>query len=321
LSKPLHQLVAELLSDRAGERLSMSEVARGLVAKHPERFRAKELALGGREQLIDQLTREIYAQRGTIQGKHAEITTDASERPMRLFVDQVPAGEEYPPVSPATEPVSSIEPVTTLPLDDDVTEEWSEHALYGPLQSYLWEGLGVLSKRIREGTSSNKRGRHGNKWLHPDIVGLLAPGHEWSELVRQCAMALPARKAQLVAIEVKRQLTTSTLREAFFQAVSNSLWANKAYLAAVEVKGEDTFNELSMLCSLHGIGYLKIDPNTYSNSQILIPARDRDEVDWASANRIATENKDFREYLKSVLNYLQTGQLMPKLWDATDRGR
>ena len=97
--------------------------------------------------------------------------------------------------------------------------------------------------------------------------------------------------------------------------MSNSLWANRAYLAATEVKGQDTLEELTVLCSLHGVGYIAIDPENVSESRILIPARERDEVDWASANRIAQENADFRAYLKQVLNYLHTGQVVLQLWD------
>ena len=53
----------------------------------------------------------------------------------------------------------------------------------------------------------------------------------------------------------------------------------------------------------------------------MIPAREREEVDWASANRIAVENADFRDYLQNVLNYLQTGALMDRLWNEPTRNR
>lgn len=97
------------------------------------------------------------------------------------------------------------------------------------------------------------------------------------------------------------------------------MWANRAYLAASEVKGTDTLTELQMLCSLHGIGYISIDPNNYQETRVMIPAREREEVDWASANRIAVENGDFEEYLSNVLNYLRTGKVMPRLWEYTEK--
>jgi hypothetical protein len=142
-----------------------------------------------------------------------------------------------------------------------------------------------------------------------------APGEEWTDVVRECAMLMPTRKVQLVSIEVKLRLSAGDIRESFFQAVSNSLWANQAYLAALEVRGEDTLRELQMLCSLHGVGYIAIDNENFTESRVLIPPREREEVDWASANRIADENGDFSEYLANVLNYLKTGKVQHKLWD------
>lgn len=48
-----------------------------------------------------------------------------------------------------------------------------------------------------------------------------------------------------------------------------------------------------MLASLHGIGILLLDTDSLFDSQVLIPAKERVEVDWQSVNRIATENSDF----------------------------
>lgn len=308
-SLPLHRVVADYISAHAGARLTIAEIAKGVVEADSERFAAKEAGLGSRDALLNQLTREIYAQRGGLVLKHPQISTDASKSPIRLFIENhTEASESIHPVGRET-PLIKAE-VPEAEASDDVRE----HALYDPLQRFLSEELGVVSRRIRESTSANRRGRNGNKWLHPDIVGMLAPGQEWHDVVRQCSMAMPTRKAKLVAIEVKLRLTAGTVRESFFQAVSNSLWANSAYLVATEVKGEDTFAELTTLCSLHGVGYISLDHDNPSESRILIPARDRDEVDWASANRIAAENGDFREFLGHVLNYLQTGKLVDKLW-------
>ncbi|MEZ2623524.1 hypothetical protein ACBP82_03950 [Paenalcaligenes hominis] len=55
----------------------------------------------------------------------------------------------------------------------------------------------------------------------------------------------------------------------------------------------DVEAELQMLASLHGIGILLLDTDSLFDSQVLIPAKERVEVDWQSVNRIATENSDF----------------------------
>jgi hypothetical protein len=53
---------------------------------------------------------------------------------------------------------------------------------------------------------------------------------------------------------VKVALSISNVREAFFQTVSNSSWANYAYLVAssLDAKAKD---ELELLSEAHGIGF------------------------------------------------------------------
>jgi hypothetical protein len=80
-------------------------------------------------------------------------------------------------------------------------------------------------------------------------------------------------------------------------------------LAACEIRGEDTWRELQTLCAAHGIGYIRIDPEDPDGCRILIPARGRDEIDWASANRIAAENADFSPVLAKCLK-------LPADWSA-----
>lgn len=304
----LHELVAKALRQNPDRQLSPEQIAEVLIETYPERFEQKQRSLGGRSQLLWQLTREIYAQRPKIVRQHVDIAVDVSKRPLRMFV----AGDAALNQSAEVEDEGAAEEPAA---DERPGDELREHALYEPLQRFLADDLRVFSKRIREGTSKNRRGRNGNKWLHPDIVGMSAPGGDWSDVVRQCANALPTQKAKLISIEVKTRLTVGNLRESFFQTVSNSLWANQAFLAASQVSGENTWAELRTLCALHGIGFLSLDPENHSESRVTIPARDREEIDWASADRIARENADFHEFLKNVLNYLNTGQIMHRIWD------
>ena len=76
--------------------------------------------------------------------------------------------------------------------------------------------------------------------------------------------------------------------------------------------------ELRMLFSLHGIGLIQIDSENPTESQILIPARERLNVDWATCNRLTQENKDFLQFVKLVRQFHQTGDPRPKDWDWHD---
>lgn len=71
-----------------------------------------------------------------------------------------------------------------------------------------------------------------------------------------------------------------------------------------------------MLFAAHGIGLIKLDVENPSESQVLIPAKERTEIDWDTANRLATENKDFLEYVKLVKQFYQTGEARLADWDA-----
>jgi uncharacterized protein len=312
-------LAAAFILQKNGEKVRPRELASGVLALDPSHFAKKkseyEARSGGRS-VTYQIEREIYARREAIVGADARIQIDASDG-IRFFATN-DKGDNEPISVPSDESALEPNPIQALRIiaEADTADEDGnkEKALYPNLMEFLADSESTLSMRINENRSSNRRGRNGNKWLHPDVVGMIVPDLGWSRIVRDCSRLLPTRKAKLVSIEVKLRLTSSDIRESFFQAVSNSQWANRAYLAATEIRGEDTWRELEMLCALHGVGYIRLIQGDPHSGRILIPAREREEVDWASANRIAVENEDFREYLEAVLNYLQTGSVVGRLW-------
>lgn len=114
----------------------------------------------------------------------------------------------------------------------------------------------------------------------------------------------------------------ANLRESFFQAVSNSTWANFGYRVAANIEGRcsETISELRILSSLHGIGIILLNTEEPSESQILIPARERSDVDWNTINRLATENRDFLEYVRLVRQFYQTGDPRARDWLAQMTG-
>ncbi len=48
---------------------------------------------------------------------------------------------------------------------------------------------------------------------------------------------------------------------------------------------------------------------------MIIPAREKVEIDWDTCNRLATENKDFLEYVELVRQFYQTGKTWLEAWD------
>lgn len=185
---------------------------------------------------------------------------------------------------------------------------------------FLAAEFGLHVKRIDEKRSSNRRGPQGNRWLFPDLVAMENLSAGWVPEVRDCVSQVGATKARLWSFEVKILLNRSNVREAYFQAVSNSSWANFGYLVASEIEGSEALSELRMLSALHGIGLIKLDSDNPPESQILIPARERPEIDWNNCNRLAEENKDFLQVITLVRQFHQTGDPRPKDWDQPATG-
>lgn len=146
-----------------------------------------------------------------------------------------------------------------------------------------------------------------------DIVALEDLSAEWSHKVSECAKQYGDKKARLWSFEVKRLINTSNVRSAFFQAVSNSSWANFGYLVAAQLD-EKAKKELRMLSSLHGIGFILLSKDP-TESQIVIPASENYDLDWESINRLAEANKDFSDYIDEIHDFCLTGKTKKKDWD------
>lgn len=124
-----------------------------------------------------------------------------------------------------------------------------------------------------------------------------------------------AQRARLWSFEVKLLVNRSNVREAWFQAVSNSSWANFGYLVAAEVEGSETMKKLRLLAASHGIGLILLDAENPTESEIRIPARERGDIDGDACNRLAQENLDFRSVIAWVKQFHQTDDPKVGDWD------
>ena len=100
---------------------------------------------------------------------------------------------------------------------------------------------------------------------------------------------------------MKKELNFVHLREYFFQAVSNSSWANEGYLVALKIDEDPDFrNELQRLSNAFGIGIIQLDAKNIEDSEILCPARTHDLIDWDTLNRLAEDSPDFKTFISNV---------------------
>lgn len=300
------QMIISVLQANPDKQFTARQLAQKIIDHYGAELaeKRKNPRFASDEAFLSQITAEIGGSR-TVKAKAMcpQVMTRDKPRP-RLF---------YWGESVIEQALANVAPEPTVE-----TVFFTEHSLYPILIDYLSQEEGLLCRRIDEKRSSNNKGLGGNHWLYPDIVALEPLDKEWDDVVQNCVRHSEGRLTRLWSFEVKKQLNRSNVRECFFQAVSNSSWAHFGYLVATEInedKQRSVERELQMLCALHGIGVLLLDPHDFSNSQTLIPARERTSVDWQSVNRLVEENRDFKDFIELVGEYHQTGKIHKTLWN------
>jgi hypothetical protein len=300
----LKKRVRERLQATSGQKETAAEIARWVLATFPEECEQKMAAsavIETQHQLFAQVRAEIYGSYRNWQRQEPSFKTTEG-KPRRFFWSQK---DDEAEVAEAEAPVSQAQ---------EAAGKRTEHSLYPLLATYLWSEHRVHSMRIDEKRSSNRSGSGANEWLHPDVVGMEDLSSEWTSEVRACVKEHADTRTKLWAFEVKLLLNRSNVRRSFFQTVSNASWANFGYLVAAEIEGSETLKELRLLATAHGIGVIQLEAEDPVASQILIPARERPDIDWDTCNRLATENKDYVEYIKLVRKFYQTGETNLRDW-------
>jgi len=103
---------------------------------------------------------------------------------------------------------------------------------------------------------------------------------------------------KLSSYELKREINSdSELKKAFFQAVSNSSWANYGYLVAFEFSDSLT-EEMARLNQSFGIGIIELNANPYQ-SKVLFPALYRD-LDFKTIDKLCKMNKEFEKFIEQT---------------------
>ncbi|SNS14913.1 COG2958 family protein [Antarctobacter heliothermus] len=307
------KFLPEILLENIGTRLTAREIALRIVEKYPEAVEQKRLKsravvapLDTQDAMVQQIVAEIGARRKFLQRNDSRIKTTEG-RPRKYFLSNLSEEEE----------VETAPDLQGTPAQTDIQGfDLNEASLYPLLKSFAQSELSVYAMRIDERRSSNSRGKGGNQWLFPDLVGMQDLSSTWHREIVDCAKEYSDKKSKLWSFEVKLRLNSSNVRESYFQAVSNSSWSNLGYLVAAEIQGEKTLDELRMLSGLHGIRVIRLDSENLSESQILLPARERADVDWGSMNRLALENGDFLNFIGNVRRFYQTGDTRSADWVA-----
>ncbi|MBI5475429.1 MAG: HrgA protein [Ignavibacteriales bacterium] len=158
--------------------------------------------------------------------------------------------------------------------------------------------------------NSSKANKGQNEWLHPDLVGVYFPFRDYKPETLEIQNHLSITSIKLFSFELKISLNFGNLRQSFFQAVSNSSWANEGYLVALNIDDDPTFkDEVRRLNNAFGIGIIKLNPENVFESEILFPSSIVQEIDWDTVNRLANENSDFNDFLKLITEDCKLGKV------------
>jgi hypothetical protein len=159
-------------------------------------------------------------------------------------------------------------------------------------------GKNIFTKTIYHEVSK-KKGY--SEWLHPDMVGFYIPLDDWNANLIEFNQLSENNVLKLFSFEIKKTLNKSNYRESYFQAVSNSSWANEGYLVTAEViQDDDLLAELERLTASFGIGIIQLDLKDIDSSNVLFPSKTKTNLDWETMNKLCEQNPNFEKFIQDV---------------------
>ncbi|GAA7338092.1 COG2958 family protein [Helicobacter pylori] len=166
------------------------------------------------------------------------------------------------------------------------------------------ENLKCYTKTIfHEGSLKSPKGM--DRWLYPDMVGVRFLHAELSnENLIAFSKKFDTLPVKLVSFELKKEISVNNCRECYFQAISNSSWANEGYLVGHHIDTHDP-NLMDLLKRLHasfGIGVIDLRTDE-DKSAILLNAKYKEKIDYTVALELSEKNEEFSGFLKSVVDY------------------
>jgi hypothetical protein len=196
----------------------------------------------------------------------------------------------------------------------EIVRQFTERNLHPFLSYYAFTSWKVYTKTIyHEQSSKSSYGQ----WLHPDVVGIYLPfGADWKTEVFNVSKEIGSPYVRFYSFELKKELGFSKLREYFFQAVSNSSWANYGYIVAADIDDDPSFQyELNRLSRAFGIGVIKLDIEDPNLSETIYPARYNTDLDWDKMNKLSSENPNFRDFMVRVQRDVHNSEIIKERYD------
>lgn len=176
------------------------------------------------------------------------------------------------------------------------SKTYKEKDLHKLLSSYL-KSQDTYSKTIFHEKSANSKDKN-QKWIHPDMIGINFLNLQNESSNSFMKVVNKSDVFNLNSYEIKREIKSDyELKKCFFQAVSNSSWANYGYLVAFDIS-KNLIEEMERLNQSFGIGIIELEATPYE-SKILFPSKYR-ELDFKTIDKLCVINKDFEKFVSQT---------------------
>ncbi|MEI0612719.1 HTH domain-containing protein [Brachyspira pilosicoli] len=243
----------------------------------------------------------------------AKIYTDIKFNPDTTIFTKVGKGKFLLKSKINSSNQNLIDEVNNINEEED-TEESSENTitnkkileedLHIPLTKYLYS-MKIYSKTINaNATDINLKGKM--KWGTPDIVAVTFKDYI-NKSVLELFNHINLPTTELYAYELKLKLTLSNLTEYYFQALSNSGWANEAWLVAMEIDEnnyDELMEEIKRLNQSFDVGVIKLNYYNPEDSEILFSAKKRNNLDIDTMHKLCY-NRQFQDFINDVNEILE----------------
>lgn len=199
----------------------------------------------------------------------------------------------------ATKNINQVEASCIQTIEEPIP--YHERDLHPLLATYL-NDRGIKARTIYH-EQSKKKEEH-QKWIHPDMIGVKYVGMENSTCQSLFKAISRIETVEIYSYELKRSIVSDyELKQCFFQAVSNSSWANYGFLVAFEIDTK-LYDEIERLNHSFGIGIIKLSSKPYE-SKVLYPAQ-RHSLDFRTIDKLCKVNKEFCDYMAQIETTITT---------------
>lgn len=194
-----------------------------------------------------------------------------------------------------------------------------EEDLHKPLTKYLYD-MKIYSKTINaNSTSEHKKGKM--KWGTPDIVAVTFKEYINKSVLRLCEK-INVPTTELCAYELKLELKMHNLTEYFFQALSNSGWANEAWLVAEDIDEDniELMDEIKRLNQAFGVGIIHLDYENPEESSVLYAAKKNINLDLDTMDKLCN-NREFKDFIEDVDDILSSSSIDRRIREKVAAGK